>query len=182
MLYILRYSINWLSRKYATPAPIKWDHVADSVYDDLPVMKSSIIEALRASGIVNLRCKNARRMCLITSECMGVCSFGLANKRVPCPRNDPSTIVDFRKPRPADNNFACRRIYTVTFSSFKTSSVTEECKGYPLFMWVLFLVIQGHNMRHTLNSYLAIHFHSSISGFTATSKQLATQRVITTFS
>ncbi|KIM75737.1 hypothetical protein PILCRDRAFT_13378 [Piloderma croceum F 1598] len=44
---------NSLTHESFTPAPIQWDHVADSVYDDLPVMKSSIIAALRASGIAN---------------------------------------------------------------------------------------------------------------------------------
>jgi hypothetical protein len=44
---------NWLAHEYGTTAPIKWNEVADSVYDDLPVMKSSIIAALQANGIAN---------------------------------------------------------------------------------------------------------------------------------
>ncbi|KIM78343.1 hypothetical protein PILCRDRAFT_595944 [Piloderma croceum F 1598] len=43
-----------LTHESFTLAPIQWDHVADSVYDDLPVMKSSIIVALRGNGIANL--------------------------------------------------------------------------------------------------------------------------------
>ena len=42
-----------LTHESFTSVPIQWDHVADSVYDDLPVMKSRIIVALRASGIAN---------------------------------------------------------------------------------------------------------------------------------
>ena len=44
----------WLFYEYGTTTtPARWNEVADSVYDDLPVMKLSIIAALQANGIEN---------------------------------------------------------------------------------------------------------------------------------
>lgn len=42
---------NWLAHEYGTIAPVKWGEVADSVFNDVPVIESAILAALKANGM-----------------------------------------------------------------------------------------------------------------------------------
>jgi len=41
---------NWLATEYGSVATIKWDSIAEGVYDDVPKIESAIIAALKAEG------------------------------------------------------------------------------------------------------------------------------------
>lgn len=44
---------DWLINEYGTPAPSKWDKVADAVFYDLPIIEAALIDALKANGLQN---------------------------------------------------------------------------------------------------------------------------------
>jgi hypothetical protein len=41
---------NWLVHDYETTAPIKWDDIAESIFEDIPIMEIAIEAALNADG------------------------------------------------------------------------------------------------------------------------------------
>lgn len=42
---------DWIINEYGTGAAARWSEVADSIYNDVPVIESAIIAALQASGM-----------------------------------------------------------------------------------------------------------------------------------
>ncbi|EIM87722.1 uncharacterized protein STEHIDRAFT_155100 [Stereum hirsutum FP-91666 SS1] len=44
---------NWLAHEYGTTFPVRWQDVADSIFNDVPVIESAIIAALKANGVVD---------------------------------------------------------------------------------------------------------------------------------